>query len=58
VPLAWPFLGVTLVYRVFLVRELELGGPGKACWGTKICDAAYLQRLNRGAILTKIPSGT
>jgi hypothetical protein len=56
--LAWPFLGVTLVRRVFLVRELELGGPGRARWGTKTCDAARLRRLNGGTILTETPSKT
>ena len=28
--LALPFLGITLVRRVFLVRELELGRPYRA----------------------------
>ena len=58
VPLAWPFLGVTLARRAFLVRELELGGPGGVCWGTETCDAACLRRLNGGAICTKTPAET
>ena len=56
--LALPFLGVTLVRGVFLVRELELGRPRRARWGTKTCDAARLRRLDRGAISTKIPTKT
>ena len=56
--LAWPFLGVTLVRGVFLVRELELGRPYRVRWGTKTCDAARLRRLNRGAISTEIPAET
>jgi hypothetical protein len=56
--LALPFLGVTLVRGVFLVRELELGQPCGARWGTKTCDAARLRRLNGGAISTKTPTKT
>ena len=40
--LALPFLGVTLVRGVFLVRELEPGRPRGVCWGTKTCDVARL----------------
>jgi len=58
VSLALAFLGITLVRGVFLVRELELGRPYRARWGTKTYDAARLRRLNRGAISTKTPTKT
>jgi len=56
--LVLPFLGITLVRGVFLVRELELGWPCRARWGTKTCDAAYLRQLDGGAILTETPAKT
>ena len=56
--LALAFLGVTLVRGVFLVRELELGRPCRARWGTKTCDAARLRRLDGGAISTETPAET
>ena len=56
--LAWPFLGVTLVRGVFLVRKLELGQPGGVRWGNKTYNAARLRRLDGGAILTETPAET